>query len=110
MKRRELRALGRGVDDDERDAIGIEVVRQARGRQHGGHALREGVGGDGGDEAGLARALIAHHHHLTARPPLARHRGETDEARKRERAGASGAAAAALRLASERAAASGATM
>ena len=86
-------APGRGVVDNERDAIRVEVMRQARRRQYERHALREGVGRDGGDEAGLARAGIADDHHLTARPPLARHLGDAGEKLRLSTTGSSGGAA-----------------
>lgn len=53
-----LRAGG-GVDDGDWDAVGEVVGGEAGGRHDAGDVLREGLGGDGDDEAGLAGARVA---------------------------------------------------
>ena len=70
---------------------------QARRRQHGGHALRKRIRRDSGDEAGLARGWIAHHHHLTARAALARHHDARDGTGRDGAGGAAAGASSALR-------------
>lgn len=63
-----IRVPGGGVDDGEGDAIGVVVSREAGGGHDMRDVLRKGLGGDGNDEAGLARAPLPHHHHPHARP------------------------------------------
>lgn len=52
-----IRARG-GVDDGDGHAIGVDVGGEASGRHDARDVLREGFGGDGDDEAGLAGALV----------------------------------------------------
>ena len=61
---------GRRIDDRERDAIRIEVRRQASGRQHRGRPLGETIGGERNYEARLARALIADDGDQAPRPAV----------------------------------------
>lgn len=42
---------GRGVDDGDGDAFGVEIIREAGGRQNRRHIDGEVIGGGGDDEA-----------------------------------------------------------
>lgn len=53
------RAPAGGVDDDDRDVIGIVVGRETRGREDGRNLGAERLRGGGGDEAGFAGAAVA---------------------------------------------------
>lgn len=59
---------GRGVNDGDRHAIGVEIEREARGRMNWRDLLRDRFGGDSRYKARFSGASVANHHNSHAGP------------------------------------------